>query len=162
MIVTLGMILGIGGLLYFWNYIVHFFQTKVIPWFSLKFGKTAAECLVNIIRFADMTACMARKAIRASWNWFQAKFLRMKTKYIRDNSRIHIQTETIYQNIDGDIIKRIEESIDDFVNIPANVRTEMMRTGATEITTDSKELLEHKFLERAHLEGELLEIKTST
>lgn len=146
---TYTILIGLGAaLVYFWNYIVDFFQTVIIPWFRNVFGDIPANILASIVKFCDKVISWTRRQIKHAWKWFQTKVLGMKTEYTKvSSSEVKGKTTTYVQGEDGKVIRTIKTEQLDWDDVPDNVREQYIANNRNSFTVDDKNVLEGKFVE---------------
>ncbi|MBP3557778.1 MAG: hypothetical protein J6K20_08775 [Thermoguttaceae bacterium] len=139
--------------LWFWNKIVFFFQTRMLPWVRSHIGNSAADLLTNLIMFADNAATCVRRTIRKGYRWLCENILGMKTKYSQDNASTVIRTTTTFvKNEDGTYTEVIstEEILRD--DVPANARIEILKGRTEPVEIDDLNELKTKIKKRAEEE----------
>lgn len=146
---TYAILIGLGALVYFWNYIVDFFQRVIIPWFRGIFGDIAANILASFVSFCDRFISWTRKQIKHIWKWFQVRVLGMKTDYVKVSSTQVEGTTTTYVSAeDGKIIKSVKTEQLDWEDVPANIREHYILNNSNSFAVDDKNVLEGQFIEQ--------------
>ena len=146
---TFAILAGLGALVYFWNYIVDFFQTVIIPWFRDVFGDIAANILASVVSFCDKVISWTRQQIKRAWKWFHERVLGMKTEYKKVSStQVEGKTTTYTSTQDGKVIRTIKTEQLEWEEVPANIREQYIAINRKSFTVDDKNVLEGKFIEQ--------------
>ncbi|MBR4834977.1 MAG: hypothetical protein IKU86_11710 [Thermoguttaceae bacterium] len=143
--------LSAATVLWFWNNIVFFFQTRAIPWTRARLGERAADLLANLISFVDRGATFIRRKIRGGYRWLCQNILRVKSKYKQENP-FEATQETSMIMTDGqggyeEIVLTKTIPVDE---LPDDARRRLIARNEAEI--DDLEQLKKKIKERAHKE----------
>ncbi len=143
--------------LWFWNKIVFFFQTRMIPWVRSHIGNSAADLLANLIAFVDNAATFVRRTIRKGYRWVCENILGMKTKYSQvDHHIVEIVQRTFVKDENGNYVEVTVKTPTPRDEVPANARGAIMKNGGTVEINDLDEL-KNKIKKRAEEEGIELE-----
>lgn len=146
---TFAILAGLGALVYFWNYIVDFFQRVIIPWFRNVLGDTAAIILTSIVQYCDKAISWTRRQIKQAWKWFRERVLGMQTDYRKVSStEVEGTTTTYVQGEDGKIIRTVKTEQLDWEDVPANIREQYILNNSNSFAVDDKSVLEGQFVEQ--------------
>lgn len=165
---TFAILAGLGVVLFFWNYIVDFFQKQVIPLFRKVFGDIVANLLAAFVSFCDKIASWTRKQIKQVWQFFQQKVLGMKTHYEKVSStQVKRNTIAYTLNNEGKIIESVKTELLDWEDVPAKIRENYIAENSVAFDVDDKNVIEGKFIDQVKAKenlsdtevGELLEIQ---
>ena len=146
---TFAILAGLGAIVYFWNYIVDFFQNVIIPWFRKVFGDIAANILASIVSFCDKGISWTRQQIKRAWKWFRERVLGMKSDYVKVSSNQVERTTTTYTSTqDGKVIRTVRTEPLDWEDVPDNIRDQYIANNSNSFTVDDKNVLEGQFVEQ--------------
>ncbi|MBR2005034.1 MAG: hypothetical protein IKK39_14655 [Thermoguttaceae bacterium] len=160
MSLTLALIVGgviAAGMLYFWNQIVFFFQTRMIPWVRARLGNGSADLLANLVAFADKGATFVRRNVRAGYRWLCNNILGLKSTYSPKNAAevTKVTEGYIYQGNDQyEHFSSVETvKVDD---LPPEARKNMIKNNCP-AEVDDLDALKTRIKKRAEEEGIELE-----
>lgn len=143
---TFAILAGLGALLYFWNYIVDFFQKQIIPLFRNIFGNTVANILASFVSFCDKFVSWTRKQIKHLWKWFQQKILGMKTDYKKISAtQVQGTTTTYTLQEDGKVIESVKTEILEWEDVPSKIREKYITENLNSFAVDDKNVIEEKY-----------------
>ncbi|MBR5243472.1 MAG: hypothetical protein IKW13_04485 [Thermoguttaceae bacterium] len=143
--------LSAATLLWFWNHIAYFFQTRTIPWVRERLGNRAGDLLANLISFVDTGATYIRRAVRRGYRWLCQNILRVKSKYKQENAYEAIQeTSTILTNEQGGYEEIVVTKTIPVDELPNDARRRLIAHNQAEI--DDLEQLKEKIKARAEQE----------
>ena len=144
-------------MLWFWNKIVFFFQTRLIPWVRSRLGNGAADMLANLVAFLDKGATFVRRAVRQGYRWLCQNVFGMKSKYAQTGpGSVVVTTETYVMDENGNFVKVTSTETAHSDDVPADARKELLKNnGAAEV--DDLNELKNRIKERAAEEGIELE-----
>jgi ribosomal protein L20A (L18A) len=145
MIIT---ILVIGGLvtaafLFFWNQLREYLNGAFRTWLTEKLGETVGEGFAHFIVFVDSGAVSAKNILKAGYKFFRMRVLGAKRKFVKKANSNEVEaTREIYTDLGGGkILKRTEEEIISYEDMPDCVRREMLRQQTNEAELNEKELV---------------------
>lgn len=155
-------ILGIAAVMtYYWSYVVDWLSRSLIPWVREKLGNTVGDMLTEFVTILDKTVVFTRQAFQTTCRFINTRLLKAQTTYEKKSPTEAVaRTETIVINEQGKGIRRVEEKVVEWSELPAEVRKEMIRQGNQPAMLDMRELVMQKAKERAQEEGMVLEVAT--
>lgn len=155
----ISLIIIISCWLFLWPYIRNYIAERLIPWVRGKFNDEIANNIAVLIDFIDKIVTVARRNLKAGFEFFKTRILRMQSKYTKTSPTTAIkETETYLHTSDGKILKRTETEEVAWEDLPSEIRSEMIRMAAKEGTIDEKAAILTKAKERAAEEGIELEM----
>jgi len=141
-------IIVVGGLitaafLYFWNSLRDYLNGTFRTWLTEKAGQEVGEGFAHLLIFIDSGAVYAKNLIKSGYKFFQTRILRMNRKFVKKaNSNDVEATRETYTDIGGGkILKRIEEEIISYEDMPDEVRREMIRQQTNDAELNEKEIV---------------------
>ena len=158
---SLLLLLGVplAVMLWFWNKIVFFCQTRLIPWVRSRLGNNAADMLANLIAFLDKGATFVRRNIRQAYRWLCQNVFGMKSKYAQTGpNTVVITAETYVMDENGNFVKVTSTETAASDDVPAEVRKELLKYGGAAEIDDLNEM-KNKIKARAAEEG--IELETA-
>ena len=148
---------GIGILLYFWEYLVHFFSKNVIPWIKKYWSVSAADLVAKLISFLDGKIVPTKALLKKAWTYFKTNILKMNTEYVKvDANTAERKTTTWLKDSQGDAIKTIVEEKVSWSELPQEIREQMINEDTNEGMINEKQQIINKMSERC--EEECIEI----
>ena len=148
MIVTTITVVVLGGLvsaafLFFWNQLRDYLNGDFRTWITEKMGQSVGERFAHFLVWVDSGAVSAKNLTKAGYKFFRTRVLGMKRKFVKQtNSDVVEATREIYTDIGGGkILKRIEEELISYEDMPDSVRREMIRQNTNQAELDERELV---------------------
>jgi hypothetical protein len=120
MLILLGFFLGSVA---FWNYIVHFLSTRVIPLLREKLGDGVADPVFNLLRWLDGKVTLTRNAVRAGLDALGGQVRKLVSTFRKTSpTTVERTTETTVAvgGGKGKVIRVVEEDIpiDEVPDVP--------------------------------------------
>jgi hypothetical protein len=150
-------ILVVGGLiaaafLFFWNSLRDYLNGAFRSWLTEKMGQSVGDGLAHFLAWVDSAAVSAKKLLKEGYAFFKHRVLRMNRKFTKKaNSNDVETTREIFTDLGGGkILKRTEEEVISYEDMPDSVRREMVRQQTNDAQLNEKELVIAKARDSAH------------
>ena len=162
LIITLGILVALGiGSSVFWGKLRNWLNDKLRPWLTRRFGETVGEKFGDFLFWLDDKIVLTRLAFRTMWRFFKERVLRMKRTYTANpNNTVTNEGETIVINEHGNVVKITETVIENWEDLPGNIRREMIRQNTNTAQIDEMaEIFEpqvRKYAEAAGFSDEMV------
>ena len=105
--------------------------------------ESVGDGLAHLLIWLDNGAVTAKNLLKAGYKFFRFRVLGMKRKFIKkENSNDVTATREIFTDIgNGKILKKTEEEVIFYEDLPDEVRREMIRQQTNEAELDEKEFV---------------------
>jgi hypothetical protein len=135
--------LATAAFLFFWNQLREYLNGAFRTWLTSILGETVGNGFASLIAFIDSGAVSARNLLKSGYNFFRTRILGAKRKFVKKaNSNDVEATREIFTDLGGGkILKRTEEVIISYEDMPDSVRREMVRQQTNEAELNEKELV---------------------
>jgi hypothetical protein len=157
---TVLVILLTGGLLTAaWPWIIKYFSESIIPWIKKNLSEEIGSTIADILVYADMGVSSARRISKSMLKRFHTTLLGSTTRIeMKDaNSATRVNTFTV-QTETGAVRQFARTDKIKYEDIPANLRSEMLRQDKKTAEMDIKQAVLKKVEEKANEDGLLQEL----
>jgi hypothetical protein len=140
-------ILILGGLgtafLYFWNALRDYLNGVFRTWLTERLGQSVGDGFAHFLGWVDSAAVGTKKFIKEGYTFFRTRVLGMKRKFVKkaNSNEVEATHESFINLGGGKILKRVEEEIISYDDLPDCVRHEMIRQQTNEAELNEKELV---------------------
>ena len=148
MIVTTITIVALGGLvsaafLFFWNQLRDYLNGDFRTWLTEKMGQSVGDGFAHFLVWVDSGAVKAKNLIKGGYKFFRLRVLGMKRQFVKKANSNEVEaTREIYTDIgNGKMLKRTEEEVISYEDLPDSVRHEMIRQQTNHAELDERELI---------------------
>lgn len=156
MIVTTITIIALGGLataafLFFWNSLRDYLNGSFRTWLTEKLGTSVGDGFAHFLIWVDNIAVAAKNILKKGYIFFRTRVLGMKRKFVKNaNSNDVTATREVYTDLGGGkILKRTEEEIISYEDMPDSIRKEMIRQQTNMAEMDERETVLAKARDQA-------------
>ena len=154
--VTIITIIAVGGLLsaaflFFWNSLRDYLNGNFRTWLTERLGQSVGDGFAHFLIWVDNRAVEAKNLLKAGYKFFRTRVLGMKRKFVKNaNSNDVTATREVYTNLgDGKILKRVEEEVISYEDMPDSIRKEMIRQQTNLAELDERETVLAKARDQA-------------
>lgn len=133
-------VLAAGLTLASWAFIVHLFQTFLIPFIRRSLGDWVADGLAMFLSRMDDVATLSQRAFKQAWQAFKTKVLRWNTTFEKvSSSHVKVKSEAYVHSDDGKVKRSIVEEEVAWEDVPDDIRRTMMTNNQRQVGADSKQ-----------------------
>jgi hypothetical protein len=141
--------------IYFWDHIREFLNGTFRNFIQERFGMEWGQHIGMFLAWLDDRVVSARQPAKRFATWFKSHIVMIKTTYTKNNANQVTSRRDIVAGLDnGQFIRRTEEQIIPYLDLPPEIRHEMIRQQTKTAKMDERELIIETIKERAKEEND--------